>query len=169
MMSGSPMTRAGAGAMNQAMSIEVQDTGPPDVFREVGNTSYAAEGGVRADVLPDPLAMISPMEPCPVPLSDPVLFDDQGHVSFDLGHSGLDASGPRVSESGKSLGVLSGSTLGELGLRVQQWLLEVVPLRGKAMGRRTKTTLLPLPTSSSFLFLDMHFDNVNWYIGHLAI
>ena len=150
-MSGPPMTWAGAGAMSQAMSIEVQDNGPPDVFREVGNTSYAAEGGVRADVLPDPSAMISPMEPCPVPLSDPVLFDDQGHVSFDLGHSGLDASGPRESERGKSLGVLSGSTLGELGLRVQQWLLEVVPLRGKAMGRRTKTTLLPLPTSSSFL------------------
>ena len=90
------------------MSIEVQDNEPPDVFREVGNTSYAAKGGVRADVLPDPLAMNSPMEPCRLPLSDPVLFDDQGHVSFDSGHSGLDASGPRESERGKSLGVLSG-------------------------------------------------------------
>ena len=95
-------------------------------------------------------------------LGDPVFFENQGHSA-----EGLPGSTREGLE--KRLGNLLGSRLVDVGLKIQQWLLEVLPLRSQHMGRRTHTTLFPLPTSSSFLFLDMHFDNVNWYIGHLAI
>lgn len=46
---------------------------------------------------------------------------------------------------------LVGSTVVEMGRKVQQWLLEVSPLRGQTMGRKAEMTLFPLPTSNSSL------------------
>ena len=81
----------------------------------------------------------------------PVPFEDQGHFLFERGHS-APADAQLVQGSMKKVcGDLVGKSVAELGPRVQQWLLEVLRLRSQPTVRRTKTTLFPLPSSSSIL------------------
>ena len=78
-------------------------------------------------------------------------FEGSGHDLLAQGHRALGSSVPFFHGREKSLSDLVGSTVVEMGLKVQQWLLEVSPLRGQTMGRKAKMTLFPLPTSNSSL------------------
>ena len=51
----------------------------------------------------------------------------------------------------KSVEDLVGKGLLDVGPKMLQWLLEVIPLRSKHMGRKSGSTLFPLPTSSTCL------------------
>jgi hypothetical protein len=89
--------------------------------------------------------------PIGAPSGDPVPLVDLGHRVPCQGHSALVTPGSDESGVEKSWSELEGSSILEMGLKVQQWLLGVIPLRGQTTGRRGKNTLFPLPTSSSKL------------------
>ena len=85
------------------------------------------------------------------PQGDPVTFKHQGHPIETPRHSAGKHPGLIQQGTEKSLGNLEGSRLVDLGLRVQQMLLEVSSLRSQSMGRRSRSSLFPLPSSSSVL------------------
>lgn len=89
--------------------------------------------------------------PIGAPLGDPVPLVDLGHRVPCQSHSALVTPGSDESGVEKGWSELEGSSILEMGLKVQQWLLGVIPLRGQTTGRRGKNTLFPLPTSSSKL------------------
>lgn len=124
-----------------------------DVFpiRECGESSHATQGcEVQSASLSDRVK-ISSGEPGGFQGRDSVTLNNQSHGPQQPGHSAMvdDLKATRCKE--KSVSDLMGARILELGPRVQQWLQEVVPLRSQPMGRRDKTTLFPLPASSSLL------------------
>lgn len=69
-----------------------------------------------------------------------------GHAGEVLhgGHSSQTRGGPDK----KSLSELEGLGVHEMGHKILQWLLEVVPVRGQSKGGGNGLSLFPLPTSS---------------------
>ena len=137
----------------------------PEAMSSPVASAVSAEGNVSpvgSDTAADPVADLStkffPVKSHSFSLGDPVFFENQGHSA-----EGLPGSTREGLE--KRLGNLLGSRLVDVGLKIQQWLLEVLPLRSQHMGRRTHTTLFPLPTSSSLLlgvFPDLSALEVGW-------
>ena len=137
----------------------------PEAMSSPVASAVSAEGNVSpvgSDTAADPVADLStkffPVKSHLFSLGDPVFFENQGHSA-----EGLPGSTREGLE--KRLGNLLGSRLVDVGLKIQQWLLEVLPLRSQHMGRRTHTTLFPLPTSSSLLlgvFPDLSALEVGW-------
>ena len=146
-----PTCSSGAGVESHGMSTGVRGNWTQQFFREAGSSSHAAGEVFQENVTPDPQVKISPMEPSRLLLGDPVPFEDQGRFHACQGVRDLETPDLRETVREKSEAGLFGSTLEGLGLKVQQWLLEVSPLRGKSTGRRSSATLFPLPTSSSVL------------------
>ena len=84
------------------------------------------------------------------PIGDRPAFEGHGHLSGAAQR--LDSTPTRESHGPRKSHVadLVGKRMVELGPRILQWLLEVVPLRSKSTGR-SSTSVFPLPTSSTLL------------------
>lgn len=81
--------------------------------------------------------------------SDRVSFKDLSRSAAEThSHSAVGAPGFINSGAKKGLGELVGSRVSDLGLKIQQWLLEVFPLRSQSTGKRAYSSVFPLPTSS---------------------
>ena len=82
--------------------------------------------------------------------SDPALVFSP--IAGKPAHDGL-VDEPAQADMPKKNGLdgLIGKTVHELGFRVYQLLLEVLPLRGSSMGKRNSPDFFPLPTSKSVL------------------
>jgi len=135
-----------------------------DTVREAGSGSYAA---VAPAVLSDLAgsAKIFPGGLVDASLGDPVAFQNQGHLFPQPGHCAQAELERECRSKEKRSEDLIGARVLEVGPRVQQWLLEVMPLRSQPTGKREKNALFPLPTSSTLLvdiFPDLDALELSW-------
>ena len=121
-----------------------------NLLRECLEGSHAtkAAGVFTPTVAP---VMISPTEPKQLHSGDRGAFQNPGHPFCHRDHSVLDSANLDEHIKKKDLSELSGLRVYEMGPKIQQWLLGVIPLRSKSTGRKTATTLFPLPTSGEVL------------------
>ena len=78
-----------------------------------------------------PAVMVFPNGLPRLGFGDPVPFENQGRFCEASGH-GVEASArPSGREEGKKVFDLTGTRVLEIGPRVQQWLLEALPLRSQ--------------------------------------
>ena len=89
--------------------------------------------------------------PYEMPSGDPASFKGQGLPLSTQSQGAMETSGSGVPGGKKDWGDLVGARVVDMGLRIQQWLLEVIPLRSSSTGKRMDNSVFPLPTSSSYL------------------
>ena len=131
-------------------------------FREGMRTSYAADEAFGRMEEPASTVKNFPYESS---TGDPANFKGQGQPPPTRSQGTLDFSGSRVPGTKKDWGDLVGARVVDMGLRIQQWLLEVIPLRSSSTGKRMDNSVFPLPTSSSYLlelFPDLTPPEIAW-------
>ena len=130
--------------------VKIFPTVPDEGAESLADFSSGTGARPRAHVGPDAPPFF-PHLGLDQPQGDPVTFKHQGHPIETPRHCAGKHPGLIQQGTEKSLGNLEGSRMVDLGLRVQQMLLEVSSLRSQPMGRRSRSSLFPLPSSSSVL------------------
>ena len=138
----------GAGTTRNTRAPETLTAAGAMTVREGPRTSHATDEAFGLDSRPATTVMFSPTH---ASHGDPAVFKGQGLPLVDESQGALEQPGRRVADREKALSGLVGSRVVDLGFIIQQWLLEVVPLRSQSMGKRTENSLFPLPTSSESL------------------